>query len=79
MLPQAAQRGDHRGAQLNISAPFIARPVAPTLALAIWLAHRLQCDNQNHVSGCVSRHRAFAMPSGSTPTFAHHAASSPHR
>ena len=30
-----------------------------------------------HVSGWVSRHRAFATPSGSTPTFAHHAASSP--
>src|SRR5580704_7489419 len=39
--------------------------------------HRLQ--RETHVSGCVSRHRAFATPSGSTPTFAHHAASSPHR
>jgi MoaA/NifB/PqqE/SkfB family radical SAM enzyme len=33
----------------------------------------------HHVSGCVSRHRAFAARRGSTPVFAHHAASSPYR
>jgi hypothetical protein len=36
-------------------------------------------SKKHHVSGCVSRHRAFAALSGSMPTFAHHAASSPHR
>ena len=62
-----------RAPDRNLNRSMASRP-SPVLGLTPASAR-----SPNHVSGCVSRHRAFATRSGSTPTFPHHAASSPHR